>query len=64
MEKLSVQWNGKKYDCEKYDKSDLPKILEVFFFGKRLRFWQRQQKAKIRLCRKNFQNGFAVWFAA
>jgi hypothetical protein len=34
MEKLSVQWNGKKYDCEKYDKSDLPKILEVFFFWK------------------------------
>jgi hypothetical protein len=34
MKTLSIPNNGKKYDCETYEESDLPEILEVFFFWK------------------------------
>ena len=34
MKTLSIPINGKKYDCETYEESDLPEILEVFFFWK------------------------------
>jgi hypothetical protein len=34
MNKISISWDGKIYECEQFSKSDLPSILEVFFFWK------------------------------
>src|SRR6266478_3415596 len=34
MKLISLKWHGKTYDCARYDRSDTPQVLDVFFFWK------------------------------